>query len=235
MFKNWVMIGFGIGFCGKIIVIDMDFIEKSNFNRQFFFRFKDVGQMKSDCVVRVVQVMNFELVGYIVILKDCVSFEIEYIFNEDFWNDLDGVINVFDNVEVRIYVDRRCVFFYKFLLESGIFGIKGNIQVVFFKIIELYFFFQDFFEQFFFMCILCSFFNKIEYIIVWVCELFESLFVKFVEIVNFYFIQFNYFEIILKQGGNEKVIFEMFFDYFKNDWVFIFEDCVQWGCMLFEK
>ena len=51
------------------------------------------------------------------------------IFNDDFFNALDGVTNALDNVDARKYVDRRCVYFRKPLLESGTLGTKGNTQV----------------------------------------------------------------------------------------------------------
>lgn len=41
MLKNWAMMGLGCD-GGKVIVTDMDIIEKSNLNRQFLFRPWDV-------------------------------------------------------------------------------------------------------------------------------------------------------------------------------------------------
>ena len=40
LLKNWAMMGVGVE--GKVIVTDMDIIEKSNLNRQFLFRPWDV-------------------------------------------------------------------------------------------------------------------------------------------------------------------------------------------------
>jgi hypothetical protein len=37
--------------------------------------------------------------------------------------------SVADNVEARTYMDRRCVYYHKPLLESGTLGTKGNTQV----------------------------------------------------------------------------------------------------------
>jgi len=235
MLKNWAMIGLGTGPNGKITVTDMDSIEKSNLNRQFLFRPKDVGGMKSDCAARAVQQMNPDLEGKIVTLKDRVGPDTEHIFSEEFWGDLDGVTNALDNVEARTYVDRRCVFFHKPLLESGTLGTKGNTQVVLPRITESYSSSQDPPEQSFPMCTLRSFPNKIEHTIAWARELFESSFVKPAETVNLYLSQPNYIDTTLKQGGNEKATLEMLVDYLKNERALTFEDCVQWGRMLFEK
>ncbi len=235
MLKNWAMIGLGTGPQGKIIVTDMDSIEKSNLNRQFLFRPKDVGQMKSDCAAKAVQLMNPDLTGHIECLRERVSAETEHIFNEEFWSGLDGVTNALDNVEARTYVDRRCVFFHKPLLESGTLGTKGNTQVVLPRMTESYSSSQDPPEQSFPMCTLRSFPNKIEHSIAWARELFDSCFVKPAETVNLYLTQPNYLEASLKQAGNEKATLEMLRDYLKNDRALTFEDCVSWARMLFER
>jgi ubiquitin-activating enzyme E1 len=235
MLKNWAMIGLGVGPKGQITITDMDSIEKSNLNRQFLFRAKDVGQMKSDCAAKAVQTMNPDLKGHIVCLKDRVSPETEEIFNEEFWNSLDGVTNALDNVEARTYVDRRCVFFHKPLLESGTLGTKGNTQVVLPNLTESYSSSQDPPEQSFPMCTLRSFPNKIEHTIAWARELFEVCFVKSPETVNLYLTQPNYLESTLKQGGNEKATLETIRDYLVTDKPLSFEDCIIWARMVFEK
>ncbi|RYP72227.1 hypothetical protein DL771_004357 [Monosporascus sp. 5C6A] len=235
MLKNWAMIGLGTGPKGKITITDMDSIEKSNLNRQFLFRAKDVGQMKSDCAAKAVVAMNPDLEGKIKCLKDRVSPETEHIFNEEFWEDLDGVTNALDNVEARTYVDRRCVFFHKPLLESGTLGTKGNTQVVLPNLTESYSSSQDPPEQSFPMCTLRSFPNRIEHTIAWARELFETSFVKSPETVNLYLTQPNYLETTLKQGGNEKATLETIRDYLVTDKPLSFEDCIIWARMLFEK
>lgn len=43
LLKNFALIGLGAGEGGHITVTDMDYIEKSNLNRQFLFRSQDIG------------------------------------------------------------------------------------------------------------------------------------------------------------------------------------------------
>lgn len=235
MLKNWAMIGLGTGPNGQLTITDMDSIEKSNLNRQFLFRPKDVGKMKSNCAAEAVQLMNPDLKGHIVCLKDRVSPETEEIFNEDFWANLDGVTNALDNVEARTYVDRRCVFFKKPLLESGTLGTKGNTQVVLPGITESYSSSVDPPEQSFPMCTLRSFPNKIEHTIAWARELFETNFVKPAETANLYLTQPNYLKSTLAQGGDQKTTLTMLRDFLKDERALTFEDCVSWARMLFEK
>ncbi|CCT65076.1 probable ubiquitin-protein ligase (E1-like (ubiquitin-activating) enzym) [Fusarium fujikuroi IMI 58289] len=235
MLKNWAMIGLGTGPEGKIWVTDMDSIERSNLNRQFLFRADDVGQMKSDRAALAVQRMNPDLQGHMVTLKERVSPETENVFNEDFWRNLDGVTNALDNVEARTYVDRRCVFFQKPLLESGTLGTKGNTQVVLPHLTESYSSSQDPPEKEFPMCTIRSFPNKIDHTIAWAKEyMFEKLFVKAPQTVNLYLTQPQFIENSLKQGGNQKETLETIRNYLTTERPRTFEDCIAWARQLFE-
>ncbi|KAG5746908.1 hypothetical protein H9Q69_011356 [Fusarium xylarioides] len=235
MLKNWAMIGLGTGPEGKIWVTDMDSIERSNLNRQFLFRADDVGQMKSDRAALAVQRMNPELEGHMVTLKERVSPDTENVFNEDFWRNLDGVTNALDNVEARTYVDRRCVFFQKPLLESGTLGTKGNTQVVLPHLTESYSSSQDPPEKEFPMCTIRSFPNKIDHTIAWAKEyMFEKLFVKAPQTVNLYLTQPQFIENSLKQGGNQKETLETIRNYLTTERPRTFEDCIAWARQLFE-
>lgn len=35
----------------------------------------------------------------------------EDMLDDEFWTNLDGVTNALDNVQARLYVDSRCIFF----------------------------------------------------------------------------------------------------------------------------
>jgi len=56
-----------------------------------------------------------------------VESENEHIFDDKFWESLDFVTNAVDNVKARKYVDCRCVWYEKPLLESGTLGPKANV------------------------------------------------------------------------------------------------------------
>jgi ubiquitin-activating enzyme E1 len=232
--KNWAMMGLGTGPKGKIYVTDMDQIEKSNLNRQFLFRSNDVGKLKSECASAAVQAMNPELQGKIVTMRDRVGPDTEHVFNEEFWEGLDGVTNALDNVDARTYVDRRCVFFRKPLLESGTLGTKGNTQVVLPHITESYSSSQDPPEKSFPMCTLKSFPNRIEHTIAWARDLFQTYFVGPPESVNMYLSQPNYIEQTLKQAGNEKQTLEQLHAFLVTDKPLTFDDCIVWARHQFE-
>ncbi|KAI9815354.1 MAG: E1 ubiquitin-activating protein [Thelocarpon impressellum] len=235
MLKSWAMIGLGTGPKGKISVTDMDAIEKSNLNRQFLFRPTDVGKLKSDRAGHAVQVMNPDLAGKIVTLRDEVGEETEHVFNESFWEELDGVTNALDNVKARTYVDRRCVFFNKPLLESGTLGTKGNTQVILPRLTESYSSSQDPPEKSFPACTLHNFPNKIEHTIAWGRDQFAAYFTQQPDTVNLYLTQPNYIEHTLKHTGNEKVTLESIRDYLVTDKPLTFEDCIVWARHQFES
>ena len=64
MLKNWALMGVGVGPKGHVHVTDLDTIEKSNLNRQFLFRPKDLGHFKSEVAVQAVTEMNPDLQGH---------------------------------------------------------------------------------------------------------------------------------------------------------------------------
>ncbi|KAL1791626.1 ubiquitin-like modifier-activating enzyme 1 Y, partial [Sigmodon hispidus] len=89
--------------------------------------------------------------------------ETEHIYDDDFFQKLDGVANALDNVDARLYMDRRCVYYRKPLLESGTLGTKGNVQVVVPFLTESYSSSHDPPEKSIPICTLKSFPNAVEH------------------------------------------------------------------------
>ncbi|KAI9665542.1 MAG: hypothetical protein M1831_001685 [Alyxoria varia] len=236
MLKNWALMGIGSGAKGRITVTDNDQIERSNLNRQFLFRNNDVGKPKSECAAKAVEHMNPALNGKIVTMMDKVAPETEETFDESFWNEFDFVTNALDNVDARVYVDRRCVFFKKPLLDSGTLGTKGNTQVVLPHLTESYSSSHDPPDQGFPHCTLRSFPNKIDHTIAWAKDLFVGYFSNPAEVVNAYISQPGYLEKQLAQAGNsEKATLETLRDSLVADKPTKFDDCIVWARHQFEK
>ena len=110
-----------------ITVTDPDAINP-NLNRQFLFRPWDVSKAKAECAAKAIQTMNPACP--VAARLDRVGPETENVFDDAFWEGLSGVCNALDNVQARLYVDQRCIYYQRPLLESGTLGAKGNVQVV---------------------------------------------------------------------------------------------------------
>ena len=75
LLKNLAMVGLGTdGEKGKLLVTDMDIIEKSNLNRQFLFRPWDVQKPKSVTAANAVRAMNPKM--NVVAMQDRVSLSV---------------------------------------------------------------------------------------------------------------------------------------------------------------
>jgi ubiquitin-activating enzyme E1 len=126
--KGFALMGLSAGPTGLLHVTDMDTIEVSNLNRQFLFRAENVGHLKSVTAAAAAKRMNPDL--RVQCHETPVGPSTENIFTDEFWQGLDGVCNALDNIAARRYVDSKCVFFGKSLLESGTLGTKANSEIV---------------------------------------------------------------------------------------------------------
>jgi ubiquitin-activating enzyme E1 len=176
LLKNFAMMGVACGEGGVVYVTDMDIIEKSNLNRQFLFRPWDIQKHKSEVAIAAAKAMNpaFNGVGH----QNRVGPDTESTYDDSFMEQLDIVVNALDNVDARLYMDRRCVYYKKPLLESGTLGTKGNVQVVLPDITESYGSSQDPPEKEIPICTLKNFPNAIEHTLQWARNEFEGLFVQ---------------------------------------------------------
>jgi ubiquitin-activating enzyme E1 len=92
------------------------------------FRQNNVGKSKSSTATAAAKVMNPAL--NVNCFETRVGSDTEAVFNDPFWESLDFVVNAVDNINARLYVDSKCVWYEKPLLESGTLGTKANSQMI---------------------------------------------------------------------------------------------------------
>lgn len=225
LLKNFAMVGLGASDSGKIVVTDMDHIERSNLNRQFLFRPYDVNKAKSTAAARAIKAMNPHV--NVLSHENRVGPETESTYDDDFFESLDGVANALDNVEARTYMDRRCVFYRLPLLESGTLGTKGNTQVVIPDVTESYSSSQDPPEKSIPICTLKNFPNQIEHTLQWARDTFEGTFTQAPLSALQYLTEPDFVEKTLKLQGSQPVeTLEMVKRILVDDRPSTFEDCV---------
>lgn len=174
MLKNYALLG--IGQNGQITITDNDLIEKSNLNRQFLFRSKDIQRAKSVVAAEAALKINSKIKLKPMEFKVCP--QSETTFNDQFFQDQHLCVNALDNLEARRYMDTRCVTNHKALIESGTLGAKGHVQVIIPYLTESYSSQKDpnDSEADVPYCTLKSFPSNIEHCIQWSRDKFESLF-----------------------------------------------------------
>ncbi|XP_006004027.1 ubiquitin-like modifier-activating enzyme 1 [Latimeria chalumnae] len=228
LLKNFAMIGLACGEGGDITVTDMDTIEKSNLNRQFLFRPRDVTNMKSETAAAAVKQMNpsIHITGH----QNRVGPDTEKVYDDDFFEALDGVANALDNVDARMYMDRRCVYYRKPLLESGTLGTKGNVQVIIPFLTESYSSSQDPPEKSIPICTLKNFPNAIEHTLQWARDEFEGLFKQPADNVTQYISDAKFMERTLKLPGTQPLeVLEAVYKSLVVERPKSWEDCVAWA------
>lgn len=235
LLKNLAMMGVACGGSGLIQITDMDQIEISNLNRQFLFRMSDVGSKKSVVAARAVKTFNKDI--QIEALCEKVGSETEHIFNDDFFADLDGVLNALDNIDARRYMDRRCVYYRLPLLESGTMGTKGNTQVVYPHLTESYGSSVDPPEKDIPICTLKNFPNEIQHTIQWARDLFEGLFTVPAETANqFLSDERAFLERLEQMNVSQRMqLLGQVKDSLIDSKPSNAEDCVKWARMLFQE
>ena len=233
MLKNWAMMGVGCGEKGHVTITDMDRIEKSNLSRQFLFRNTDINSAKSTTGAKAAKVMNSAM--NITPMEQRVGGETENIFGDAFYDKLDGVCTALDNVEARLYMDQRCVFYGLPMLESGTLGTKGNTQIVVPKLTENYGATRDPPEKSIPVCTLKNFPNMIQHTLQWARDYFEGDFKQSAEDVNSYLSSPNFEETLNAQQNTKLETVLNIKKTLIDERPYSFEDCIVWSRLKFEK
>nr|XP_051697439.1 ubiquitin-like modifier-activating enzyme 1 isoform X5 [Oryctolagus cuniculus] len=207
---------------GQVAVFGSDLQEKLGKQKYFL-------KLKSDVAAASVRQIN----PYVRVIshQNRVGPDTECIYNDDFYENLDGVANALDNVDARLYMDRRCVYYRKPLLESGTLGTKGSVQVVIPFLTESYSSSQDPPEKSIPICTLKNFPNAIEHTLQWARDEFEGLFKHPAENVNQYLTDPKFVERTLQLGGTQPVeVLEALQRSLVLQRPHTWADCVTWAC-----
>ncbi|KAK7321373.1 hypothetical protein VNO77_31960 [Canavalia gladiata] len=219
---------------GKLTITDDDVIEKSNLSRQFLFRDWNIGQPKSTVAASAAASINPCL--NIEALQNRVGPETENVFHDTFWENLSVVINALDNVNARLYVDQRCLYFQKPLLESGTLGTKCNTQMVIPHLTENYGASRDPPEKQAPMCTVHSFPHNIDHCLTWARSEFEGLLEKTPAEVNTYLSNPSEYTNAMRNAGDAQARdnLERILECLDREKCETFEDCITWARLKFE-
>ena len=163
-----------------------------------------------------------------------VATETENIFHDDFYDHLDMICTALDNVEARLYIDQKCLFYRKPMLESGTLGAKGHTQIVAPGKTENYGATRDPPEKSIPVCTLKHFPNQIEHTLQWGREWFEEVYKQANEDVNQYLTNSDFFTQLASQQNMKfdtlKRLKESLVDKKPNN----ISDCIAWARHVFE-
>ncbi|KAJ7559513.1 hypothetical protein O6H91_04G088900 [Diphasiastrum complanatum] len=232
--KNLALMGVACARQGKLTVTDDDVIEKSNLSRQFLFRDWNIGQAKSTVASAAAIAINENF--RVEALQNRVSPETENLFDDAFWENLDLVINALDNVNARLYVDSRCVYFQKPLLESGTLGTKCNTQMVIPNLTENYGASRDPPEKQAPMCTVHSFPHNIDHCLTWARSEFEGLLEKNPAEADAFLSKPEQYKSSMKSAGDAQArdTLERIVECLVTERCATFEDCIYWARKRFE-
>ncbi|KAM7527640.1 hypothetical protein LguiB_031050 [Lonicera macranthoides] len=232
--KNLALMGVSCNSQGKLTVTDDDVIEKSNLSRQFLFRDWNIGQAKSTVAAAAAATINPSLC--IEALQNRVGPETENVFHDTFWENLSVVINALDNINARLYVDQRCLYFQKPLLESGTLGAKCNTQMVIPHLTENYGASRDPPEKQAPMCTVHSFPHNIDHCLTWARSEFEGLLEKTPAEANAYLSNPAEYTSAMINAGDAQARdnLERVLECLDKDRCETFQDCITWARLKFE-
>ncbi|TBU13286.1 ThiF-like ubiquitin-activating enzyme, partial [Hamiltosporidium tvaerminnensis] len=131
-----------------------------------------------------------------------VGKETESVFSDTFLTNTSLVVNALDNIEARLYVDKRCITNKIPLFESGTLGTKGNVQVVIPYKTESYSSSRDPPDKSIPLCTIRNFPHCIEHTIEWALSEFKSNFEEKIISISEYIKGDNYRDSKL-EGDND--------------------------------
>ena len=117
--KNLAMVG-----VGRLILVDLDIIEFSNFNRQLLFINAEIGESKATAAAKKLRQIN----PYIKI--EAYNSSLERL-NPILYRSADIIIGGLDSMNARLNLNAQAVRFNKPLVDGGVSGYHGHIYTIF--------------------------------------------------------------------------------------------------------
>lgn len=108
----------------EIEIIDLDTVEFSNLNRQFYFRKHHVGKSKAQTAAEVVQRLNPSLK-----IKAIHGNILSPEFDLKYFGSFDCVVLALDNREARSHVNWNCMLSNTLMLDAGTSGFQGQATI----------------------------------------------------------------------------------------------------------
>eukprot|EP00477_Mikrocytos_mackini_P000491 GAHX01000522.1.p1 GENE.GAHX01000522.1~~GAHX01000522.1.p1 ORF type:complete len:1077 (+),score=251.53 GAHX01000522.1:459-3689(+) len=179
LLKNVALLNLFTGENG-LVLIDDDTIERSNLNRQFLFREKDIEKPKAFAAKEAILNIN----NKIQINSTHSKFDEKYENIDKLMKSRNLLFSALDNIEARLFLDSQALFFGRPLFDSGTLGLKGNSQPIIPHISENYGASRDPEEKAIPACTLKHYPHKPEHAVHWSRDLFDGEFRAQPELAN---------------------------------------------------
>eukprot|EP00245_Coleochaete_scutata_P003708 TRINITY_DN15555_c0_g1_i1.p1 TRINITY_DN15555_c0_g1~~TRINITY_DN15555_c0_g1_i1.p1 ORF type:complete len:1059 (+),score=200.70 TRINITY_DN15555_c0_g1_i1:45-3179(+) len=233
--KNLVLMGVGCGSGGRINVIDMDHVERSNLCTQMLYRSSDIGQPKA--VVATKSVRKINPAAQVEAFSEKFEAQTDSLFDANFFERLSGVCSAVDNATTRLHLDSRCVHFRRPMIDGGKHGSKGSVQVFVPYKSEMYASTRDPPEHREPpICTLKNFPYSPEHTLKWALDTFEFLFQQQPSDVNSYLTSREFLENVRKSPpATQQATLETLRNALVTHKPLSFEACVEWARLQFEE
>ncbi|MCK9150706.1 ThiF family adenylyltransferase [Methanobacterium alcaliphilum] len=109
---------------GNIVIVDRDFVELSNLQRQMLFSEEDVGEPKAISAAKNLKIVNSQ------INLDAVVADLNHTNVQELLKDADVVLDATDNIQTRMLVNDVCIMEEIPWIYTGAIGTSGMIMTI---------------------------------------------------------------------------------------------------------
>jgi molybdopterin/thiamine biosynthesis adenylyltransferase len=109
---------------GKIGLVDYDFVEISNLNRQFVHQYQNIGKEKVLSAKEWINNYNPD------IKVDTYNIKLDEANYNDILHDYDIVVDCFDSFESKFILNKVCLLSNKILIHGGVTEFSGQVMTI---------------------------------------------------------------------------------------------------------